>query len=215
MAKNEYPIRFVARQSEQRIDMMTKSTMKSSTITYVSGLGCVSRAPPPPKKQHERHGSGERGREERGGSRRRGAARPPDSLRPMRGASALTLRLVAAKKDENGERAPSRPRRVPPPPPLPQARTEIPMPSAPTVTGSHSMRLKESHGSGSPTSTSKMFEPIDDETAISPNPARATIMLRNNNSSKLHRDKNPGEHAEDRGNKASRAPGRGARGGQC
>lgn len=35
--------------------------------------------------------------------------------------------------------------------------------------------IKRSHGTGSPMQTSNMFEPIDDDTAISPSPWRATI----------------------------------------
>mmetsp|Transcript_8364 Transcript_8364/g.10618 ORF Transcript_8364/g.10618 Transcript_8364/m.10618 type:complete len:214 (-) Transcript_8364:713-1354(-) len=36
---------------------------------------------------------------------------------------------------------------------------------------------KRSHGSGRPTATSKMFEPIEDDTAMSPWPCWATMML--------------------------------------
>ena len=47
--------------------------------------------------------------------------------------------------------------------------------SAPTLTFSPLIKQNRSHGNGSPTSTSKMLEPIEDETAMSPSPARATM----------------------------------------
>merc|ERR1711924_581337 len=52
--------------------------------------------------------------------------------------------------------------------------SETTMPPVPTQTGQY-MMLKSSHGSGRPTATSKMFEPIDDDTAMSPWPCLATM----------------------------------------
>jgi hypothetical protein len=55
--------------------------------------------------------------------------------------------------------------------------TEQTIPSAETGTGLPLIRENKSQGSGNPTVTSKILEPTDEDTAISPNPLRATITL--------------------------------------
>lgn len=51
------------------------------------------------------------------------------------------------------------------------------IPLADTSTGSPLKIPYRSHGTGSPTQTSKMFDPTEDDTAMSPSPLRATITL--------------------------------------
>lgn len=51
------------------------------------------------------------------------------------------------------------------------------IPLADTSIGSPFASVYNSQGTGSPTQTSNMFEPTEDETAMSPSPLRATMTL--------------------------------------
>lgn len=51
------------------------------------------------------------------------------------------------------------------------------IPVAETGTGSPNTIVKSSQGNGNPTVTSKMLDPTEEDTAMSPNPLRATITL--------------------------------------
>merc|ERR1712029_769984 len=55
--------------------------------------------------------------------------------------------------------------------------TEQIIPAADTLTGLQNTIEYRNHGKGSPTVMSNMFDPTEDETAMSPNPLRATITL--------------------------------------